>query len=226
MTPVPRETPEFTLSLCEDTLPAKTHGVLDALNRILYVRRGGVRITSAVPEVSLAEGQAWHGTGACEIAAGESGCMVLRYELRRGTAAPDAVATGETRVLVQHPIDLDPRAEYLMRADRVDFAPGGVALPHRHRGGGIRCLIAGSLEVTVGDAPARKVTPGGAWFESGREPVLALASKDEATSFVRVAILPREIRGRTSIMYVDPKDAERGRPRTYTVFVDEPIAIA
>src|SRR6516164_1918742 len=53
MTPVPRETPEFTLSLCEDTLPAKTHGVLDALNRILYVRRGGVRITSAVPEVSL-----------------------------------------------------------------------------------------------------------------------------------------------------------------------------
>jgi len=27
-------------------------------------------------------------------------------------------------------------------------------------------------------------------------------------------------------MYLNPKDAERGRPRTYTVFVDEPIAIA
>jgi len=26
-------------------------------------------------------------------------------------------------------------------------------------------------------------------------------------------------------MYVDPKDAERGRPRAYTVFVDEPIEI-
>jgi len=226
MTPVPREAPEFTLSLCEDTLPAEAHGVLGALNRILYARRGGVRVTSAAPEVSLAEGQAWHDAGACEIAGGESRCTVLRYELRRGTAAPDAVAAGATRVLLQHPIDLDPRAEYVMRADRVDFAPGGVALPHRHRGGGIRCLIAGSLEVTVGDAPARKVTPGGAWFESGREPVLALASKDEATSFVRVAILPREIRGRTSIMYLNPKDAERGRPRTYTVFVDEPIAIA
>ena len=36
----------------------------------------------------------------------------------------------------------------------------------------------------------------------------------------------REIRGRTSIMYVDPNDAERGRPRTYTVYVDAPIAIA
>jgi len=26
-------------------------------------------------------------------------------------------------------------------------------------------------------------------------------------------------------MYVDPNDAERGRPRTYTVYVDEPIEI-
>jgi len=41
-----------------------------------------------------------------------------------------------------------------------------------------------------------------------------------------VAILPHEIRGRTSIMYVNPNDAERGRPRTYTVYVDEPIEIA
>src|SRR4029453_10577658 len=89
---------------------------------------------------------------------------------------------------------------------------GGVALPHRHRGGGLRCLIAGTLDVTVGDAPARQIMPGGAWFESGREPVLAVASKDEPTSFIRVAILPREIRGRTSIMYVNPSDAERGRP--------------
>jgi len=78
----------------------------------------------------------------------------------------------------------------------------------------------------VGDAPARRVTPGGAWFESGREPVLAVASKDEPTSFIRVAILPRELRGRTSIMYVNPSDAERGRPRSYTVYVDEPIEIA
>ncbi len=69
------------------------------------------------------------------------------------------------------------------------------------------------------------MTPGGAWFESGREPVLARASKDEATSFVRVAILPREIRGRTSIMYVDPTTASAaGRARTPCI-VDEPIEI-
>jgi quercetin dioxygenase-like cupin family protein len=226
MTPVPPGTRDFTLSLCEDTLPAGARAVLGALNRVLYVRRGGVTVASGAHETRVAGGEAWHGTQACSIAAAESGATVLRYELTRGASAPEGVAAGTTRVLLEHAIDLDPKTPYLMRADRVDFAPGGVALPHRHRGGGIRCLIAGSLEVTVGQTPARQVTPGGAWFESGREPVLAVASKDEATSFVRVAILPREIRGRTSILYVDPKDAERGRPRSYTVYVDEPIEIA
>ena len=37
-----------------------------------------------------------------------------------------------------------------------------------------------------------------------------------------MSILPRAIRGQSSIMYVDPEDAKRGRPRQYTVFVDEP----
>jgi quercetin dioxygenase-like cupin family protein len=225
MTPVPPGDRDFTLSLCEDTLPRAGRGALGALNRILFVQRGSVTVTSPVRETRLSEGEAWHGAHACQVVAGEAGGSVLRYELRRGAAAPETVAGGKTNVLLEHAIELDPRAEYLMRADRVDFAPGGVALPHRHRGGGIRCLIAGTLEVTVGETPAKTVTPGGAWFESGREPVLARASKDEATSFVRVAILPREIRGRTSIMYVDPNDAERGRPRTYTVYVDEPIEI-
>ena len=226
MTPVPSSDARYTLRLCEDTLPAAGRGALGALNRVLYVRRGGVTVVSPPREARLAAGEAWHGAGACQIVAGEAGAAMLRYELLRGAVPLERLAGGTTAVLLAHAIDLDPRAEYLIRADQVDFAPGGVALPHRHRGGGIRCLLAGALEVTVGEAPVRKVTPGGAWFESGREPVLAVASRDEPTSFVRVAILPREIRGRTSITYVDPKDAERGRPRTYTVFVDEPIEIA
>jgi hypothetical protein len=212
------------LRLCEDALPASGRWRLPALNRVLYVRRGGLAVATGAGEARVAENQAWHGAGACDLAAEHGGATVLRYELIRGEA-PVTAPAGTTRVLLEHAIDLDPRAEYLMRADRVDFAPGGVALPHRHRGGGIRCLIAGALDVTVGEAPVRHVVPGGAWFESGREPVLAVASGDEPTSFIRVAILPREIRGRTSIMYVDPNDAARGRPRAYTVYVDEPIEI-
>ena len=68
--------------------------------------------------------------------------------------------------------------------------------------------------------------PGDAWFESGREPVLARAAPDAVTAFVRVSMLPREIRGQSSIVYVDPADAARGRPRQYTVYVDAPIALA
>jgi len=225
MTPVASEDSGYALRLCEDTLPTAGRCALGALNRVLYVRRGSATLATAERQVPLAEGEAWHGAHGYEIHAGDAGATVLRYELIRGATPLDRVSVGATALLLGHAIDLDPRAGYLMRADRVDFAPGGVALPHRHRGGGIRCLLAGALEVTVGEAPARKVAPGGAWFESGREPVLAVASADEPTSFVRVAVLPREIRGRTSIMYVDPKDAERGRPRTYTVFVDEPIDI-
>ena len=217
---------DYALRLCEDRLPASGRCSLPALNRVLYVRRGALSVMTGARAARVEEDQGWHGAAACEVGVGDGGATVLRYELIRGSAPVGGVPGGATTILLEHPIDLDPRAEYLMRADRVDFAPAGVALPHRHRGGGIRCLIAGALDVTVGEAPARRVTPGGAWFESGHEPVLAVASKDEPTSFVRVAILPREIRGRTSIMYVNPHDAERGRPRTYTVYIDEAIEIA
>ena len=43
-----------------------------------------------------------------------------------------------------------------------------------------------------------------------------------ATSFIRVSILPREIQGKSSIVYVDPAHASV-KPRRYTVFVDAPI---
>jgi hypothetical protein len=112
-----------------------------------------------------------------------------------------------------------------MRCDRVDFDLGGVALPHRHRGGGIRCLVAGSLELRVEGEPDRVIHSGQAWFESGREPVYAAGSRDTPSTFIRCSILPRSILGQSSIVYVDPEDARRGRPRKYIVHVDEPIEL-
>jgi quercetin dioxygenase-like cupin family protein len=188
-------------------------------NRVLYVREGDVAVTHAGATQTVAADSAWHGAGPGSIIGGSRGAVVLRWDL----AVAGAPRAGD--VLLEHPIDLDPAAAWLMRCDRVDFEPGGVALPHRHRGGGIRCLLTGALDVTVGDAPPKPVRPGGAWFESGREPVVARAVQ-EPTSFVRVSILPADIRGRSSILYVDPDDASRGKPRRYTVWVDEPITLA
>jgi quercetin dioxygenase-like cupin family protein len=210
------------LRLVEDRLAAGSAppGALPALNRVLYVTRGDVAVAWDGRAAHVAAGGAWHGSADCAIRAGDAGAHLLRFELYR----PPAPGLNGGTSRLDHPLDLDPGRSWLMRCDRVDFAPGGEAPRHRHRGGGIRCLLRGRLEVTVGDAPPARIAPGQAWFESGREPVYAAAAPDEETSFIRVTIQPAEIRGQSSIMYVNPADAAR-KPRTYTVFIDEPIGV-
>jgi quercetin dioxygenase-like cupin family protein len=204
------------LRLLRDRLDPGARLMLPALNRVLYVLEGAVSLDGA----DLHANEARHAAGACTATAGGRGATVLRYELvGPGAPAPAGV------VVLEHAIRLDPAAAYLMRCDRVDFDRGGEALPHRHQGGGIRCLIAGGMELRIEGEPDRTIKPGQAWFESGREAVHARASAEEATSFIRCAILPREIRGQSSILYVDPAHAAV-KPRRYTVFVDEPIALA
>jgi hypothetical protein len=191
------------------------------------VREGKVGVDDGAGQHDVAAGSAWHGTGSATVTTGASGTDVLRGELVASTMLPAvSVHEGvESLRLLEHPVDVDPSRAWLMRCDRVDFAPGGVALPHGHKGGGIRCLVAGALEVTVGEQAPRLMQPGAAWFESGREPVLAKSSPEEPTAFIRVSILPREIRGQSSIVYVNPDDAARGKPRRYTVYVDDPIEL-
>lgn len=202
------------LRLTRDRLQPAERLELPAANRVLYVLDGAL----AVDGRSVPVDGAWHGATGCAAVAGPAGATVLRYEL----VSAGAPLAG--RPLLEHDIALDPGAAYLMRCDRVDFDPGGEALPHRHKGGGIRCLVQGRLELRVEGEPQRTIAAGEAWFESGREPVYARASATEPTSFIRCAILPREIRGQSSIMYVNAADA-RSKPRTYTVFVDAPIEL-
>jgi hypothetical protein len=204
----------FLLRLSRDRLDPGARSALPAANRVLYLLEGALSVDGKDVPVN----NAWHGAAACSAVAGASGATVLRYELV-STAGP---APGHP--LLAHDIALDPAKAYLMRCDRVDFDLGAEALPHRHKGGGIRCLVQGTMELRVEGEPDRVIKPGGAWFESGREPVYARASATEPTSFIRCSILPREIRGQSSIMYVDPKDAG-SKPRKYTVFVDEPIEL-
>jgi hypothetical protein len=202
------------LRLTRDRMDPGARSALPATNRVLYLLDGALTVDGK----SVPVNNAWHGAGNCSAVAGPEGATVLRYEL----VSKDGPAPGKP--LLAHDIALDPNAAYLMRCDRVDFDLGAEALPHRHKGGGIRCLVQGTMELRVEGEPDRVIKPGGAWFESGREPVYAKASSSEPTSFIRCSILPREIRGQSSIMYVDPKDAG-SKPRKYTVFVDEPIEL-
>ena len=118
---------------------------------------------------------------------------------------------------------VDVRPGWLMRHDRVDFPPGGIAYRHTHPGPGIRYLLHGRLRIeTEGENHA--YGPGEPWFESGPEPVLATASESEPTAFVRVMLLPPEWAGTRTIRYVDPADEGRPKLQRPTVFGEYPIA--
>jgi hypothetical protein len=134
---------------------------LPALNRVLYVLRGHLTVKIGGKDLRTSENHARFSTGEVEAAAGPNGATVLRYELVTAGApsvngGPDVGST----MLLETPITLERSESYLMRCDRVDFAPGGIAPLHRHKGGGIRCLIAGGLEVRVGDHADVQARPG------------------------------------------------------------------
>ena len=147
----------YRLRLCEDnvssgaeylTIPAK-------LNCILYVISGEIIIKRETTTLTGETEKAVFAGGPCKVRAGTEKSRVLRFELLKEPetieASIDSSAVAESRVLLENPISLDSTAEYLMRCDRVDFDLGSEALPHGHRGGGIRWLTAGELKVKQGD---------------------------------------------------------------------------
>ena len=135
----------------------------------------------------------------------------LVWELLDG-APPDAILAA--------PVKVEPG--WLMRHDRIDFPPGGIAYRHTHPGPGIRYLVHGSIRIESG-GETHDYGPGEAWFESGPEPVLATASATEKSAFVRVLLLPPEWAGKRTIRYVDPADEHRTKLQRPTVFAEQPV---
>jgi quercetin dioxygenase-like cupin family protein len=129
-------------------------------------------------------------------------------------APPDALLSAE--------LDLDDATEWLMRCDRVDFQPGGIAYRHVHPGPGIRYLLFG--EITIESLGAEHTLgPGAAWFERGPDPVLATTAADEPSAFVRVMLLPVQFAGQRTIRYVDPADADKPKTQRATIFLEQPV---
>jgi len=214
----------YTLSLHTDRLSPKSEARLPACNRVVYVRDGDAIVRAGAHAAGLAANSAWHGNDEIVLTVGAAGATLLRWELTAESAAPGGLTSPgvASSVTLAHIVELGRPDGHLMRCDRVDFPPGGIAYTHVHRGPGIRCLLAGGIRVEV-NGKAHDIAPGGAWFETGPDPVLALASKTGPTAFVRVMILPRELQGKSSIRYVKPEDADKPKLQTYRVFVDEII---
>jgi hypothetical protein len=210
------------LRLYEDTLSGDGafDAALPAMPRMIFVVHGAATVDKHI----LGDGEAWFGAGSLAVTPGTAGVTCWRFELAPSSAA-DGAARG--RGVISHEklsVRLAglPAGDLLLRGDSVAFPPGGCAYLHTHQGPGIRCLVEGGIRIDTHGA-STSYGPGGAWFESGSEPVFAQGA-DRPTRFVRVMILPRTLLGKSSISYVNEDDMTRPKSQQYKIFVDEPIA--
>lgn len=159
------------------------------------------------------------------------------YDLARGAAAFGAASIdgpalvwqldaddADTRAaMISRAVELDPSTEWVLRCDRVDFPLGGIAHRHVHPGPGIRYLLRGEIAIET-EGRTTVYGRGEAWFESGPEPVLARASAEDETSFVRALVLPAEWAGKRTIRYIEPAD-ESAPKQSASVLLERAIAL-
>lgn len=209
-----------TLRLYEDVLSNDAAATLPARPRMIFVVHGSVTVTDR----ELRDGEAWSGEAAVTLKAARSGACLWRWEL---------VGDGEVAVPAGHNIgsheklaaqlEALPKGRLLLRGDSVAFPPGGCAYLHRHQGPGIRCLLEGGIRI---DTHGRSTSygPGGAWYETGPDPVFAQAA-DRPTRFIRVMILPVSYVGKSSVEYLNEEDKAKPKSQQYKIFADLPLTV-
>ena len=105
------------------------------------------------------------------------------------------------------------------------FPPGGCAFLHKHWGPGIRCMIDGGIRIDT-QGHSTSYGPGSPWYETGSYPVFAQAAANRPSRFIRVMVMPRDLLGKSSFIFVNEEDKQKPRVQQYKVFVDIPIALA
>ena len=210
------------LRLHEDVLFSDAAVSLPALPRMVFAVHGSVTVGNRVLQAE----EAWSGEGAVTLEAGGDGATVWRWELVTGDA-DRGISTGQgiaSREMLSARLETLPKGALLLRGDSVAFPAGGCAYLHRHQGPGIRCLIEGGIRI---DTRGRSTSygPGGAWYESGSDPVFAQAA-DRPSRFIRVMILPLAYLGKSSVQYLNEEDKAKPKTQQYKIYVDMPIAFA
>jgi len=209
----------FKLRLYEDVLPNGGEAALPALPRMIFVVHGSLVVADRV----LNDGEAWSGEGAVMLKAGSGGATVWRWEMVAGDAA-SGLATGKD-VVSREKLSADlatvPKGALLLRGDSVAFPPGGCAYLHRHQGPGIRCLLEGGIRIDT-HGHSTFYGPGGAWYETGPDPVFAQAT-DRPTRFIRVMVLPLAYQGKSSVEYLNEEDKAKPKSQQYKIFADMPL---
>ena len=222
-----------TLRLYEDVLSNDGAEIqLPPLPRMIFVAHGSITIAGG----SLHDDQVWSGEDAVALKPGRDGATLWRWELAgnqagAGTLVGQELAGQElvrqriaSREKLAARLEMLPKGRLLLRGDSVAFPPGGCAYLHRHQGPGIRCLLEGGIRI---DTHGRSTSygPGGAWYESGPDPVFAQAA-DRPTRFIRAMILPVAYLGKSSVEYLNEDDKAKPKSQQYKIFADLPLTVA
>ncbi|MGN6770728.1 MAG: hypothetical protein ACTHJQ_12920 [Rhizobiaceae bacterium] len=126
-------------------------------------------------------------------------------------------------IVLSHGIKPDFSGPYFLRADSVASDPGAETPLHGHRGPGIRRLREGRLLATIGDTVERLET-GRAWFENGRDWVVGRNIHSGENIFIRVMLLPAELKGDiSSFVPASPEEAKRPRLARYRIFGEQDL---
>jgi hypothetical protein len=209
------------LRLYEDVLSNDAASVrLPPRPRMIYVVHG----TLTIADRTLSDDEAWHGEDEAVLGVGKEGATLWRWELAGGR--DDDAAAGRSvvsREKLSAQLETLPKGRLLLRGDSVAFPPGGCAYLHRHQGPGIRCLIEGGIRI---DTHGRSTSygPGGAWYESGPDPVFAQAG-DRPTRFIRVMVLPVSYVGKSSVEYLNEADKAKPKSQQYRIYADLPLSV-
>jgi quercetin dioxygenase-like cupin family protein len=150
----------------------------------------------------------------------EPGTRVV-YDVARDEAHWGAARVDGTAIVWE--VDDRPEGDWLVRCDRVDFPPGGVAYRHTHPGPGIRVLLEGRIRIES-EGETHEYGPLEHWYESGPAPVYAAASATEETAFVRCMLVPAELLGKRTIRYVDPADEDKPKLQRARIYFEHPLA--
>jgi hypothetical protein len=208
------------LRLYEDVLANDAEVSLPARPRMIFVVYGSI----AIADRALRNDEGLGSESAISFTGGREGATVWRWELTADRDAGVAAGAGVvSREKLSARLDTVPKGAVLLRGDSVAFPPGGCAYLHRHQGPGIRCLRDGGIRIDT-HGHSTSYGPGGAWFESGPDPIFAQAA-DKPTRFIRVMILPMAYLARSSVEYVNEEDKAKPKTQTYKIYVDMPIAI-
>lgn len=112
-------------------------------------------------------------------------------------------------------IAADPPHAAILRMERVDLSAGAVTPAHTHAGCGLRVLVGGRINATVGDRQLR-LCPGDCWLERGPgECVVGRVGPEEPAAFVRLMVLPVGLAGKNSYRPWDERAAAMPRPAAY-----------